>query len=356
MNNFISNSPYENNIVYAAIACNIMPNNSTGLALVIYTPTMRPAGSHVDGNVANPVLARLATLHAQMKSLTDQIASMATGITKSNDTTTRLQETVANIVSGQTVVQNTASRYNVTSGVEAVTGLSSLMEDDYVPGKRHPAILVRFDLRIMAKTSNTFLIEIDQWVSEKSGWVFTSYFTGGYNHGLALALTAYLRSQPQSAGILTSDLACMVKNHFCNQVCESCRMPSSANRKRTASRRHQRGLLLFCQRSMAYLENKEAIDMVTKRDNCAHVLQKAVMSDDETDDEATRSASSKRLKVHRPSWRSDELQMLLESPDDYAVTKGQQRSLKLIPCTRVTCDADVLNDLKVPLAQWTIKD
>ncbi|KAL0073564.1 hypothetical protein F4703DRAFT_1936480 [Phycomyces blakesleeanus] len=114
MNNFTSNSPYENNIVYAAIACNIMPNNSTGLALVIYTPTMRPAGSHVDGNVANPVLARLATLHAQMKSLTDQIASMATGITKSNDTTTRLQETVANIVSGQTVVQNTHWKNDLT--------------------------------------------------------------------------------------------------------------------------------------------------------------------------------------------------------------------------------------------------
>ncbi|KAL0073565.1 hypothetical protein F4703DRAFT_1972081 [Phycomyces blakesleeanus] len=245
----------------------------------------------------------------------------------------------------------TASRYNVTSGVEAVTGLSSLMEDDYVPGKRHPAILKLINGYLKKRNFSSSDQRKVVANAAKPGWVFTSYFTGGYNHGLALALTAYLRSQPQSAGILTSDLACMVKNHFCNQVCESRRMPSSANRKRTASRRHQRGLLLLCQRSMAYLENKEAIDMVTKRDNCAHVLQKAVMSDDETDDEATRSASSKRLKVHRPSWRSDELQTLLESLDDYAVAKGQQRSLKLIPCTRVTCDADVLNDLKVPLAQ-----
>ncbi|KAL0073300.1 hypothetical protein F4703DRAFT_1972676 [Phycomyces blakesleeanus] len=252
-----------------------MPNNNTGLELVMYAPTTRPAGSHVDGNVANPVLAMLASLNAQMKSLTDQIASMATGITKSNDTITRLQETVANIVSDQTVVQNTASRYNVTSGVEAVTGLSLLMEDDYVPGKRHPAIL--------------------------PGLVLTSYFTGGYNHGLALALTAYLRSQPQSDGILTSDLARMVKNYFCNQVRESCRMPSSANRKRTASRRHQCSLLLLHRHSMAYLENKEVIDMVTKRDDCAHVLQKTVMSDDETDNEATRSANSKCLKAHCPS-------------------------------------------------------
>ncbi|KAL0075544.1 hypothetical protein J3Q64DRAFT_1841368 [Phycomyces blakesleeanus] len=167
MNNFTSNSPSENNFVHAAIARNIMPNNNTGLTLVMYTPTMRPAGSHVDDNVADPVLAMLASLNAQMKSLTDQIASMATSITRSNDITTHLQETVANIVSGQTVVQNTASRYNVTSDIEAVTGLSSLMEDDYVPGKRYPAISIRFDLRIMVKTSNTFLIEIDQWVSEK---------------------------------------------------------------------------------------------------------------------------------------------------------------------------------------------
>ncbi|OAD66359.1 hypothetical protein PHYBLDRAFT_152431 [Phycomyces blakesleeanus NRRL 1555(-)] len=222
MNNFTSNSPSENNFVHAAIARNIMPNNNTGLTLVMYTPTMRPAGSHVDDNVADPVLAMLASLNAQMKSLTDQIASMATSITRSNDITTHLQETVANIVSGQTVVQNTASRYNVTSDIEAVTGLSSLMEDDYVPGKRYPAISIRFDLRIMVKTSNTFLIEIDQWLE----WVLISYFTDGYNHGLALALTAYLQIQPQSAGILTRELACMKKNcikktlawfvNFCN--------------------------------------------------------------------------------------------------------------------------------------------
>ncbi|OAD66369.1 hypothetical protein PHYBLDRAFT_152443 [Phycomyces blakesleeanus NRRL 1555(-)] len=285
MNNFTSNSPSENNFVHAAIARNIMPNNNTGLTLVMYTPTMRPAGSHVDDNVADPVLAMLASLNAQMKSLTDQIASMATSITKSNDITTRLQETVANIVSGQTVVQNTASRYNVTSDIEAVTGLSSLMEDDYVPGKRYPAISIRFDLRIMVKTSNTFLIEIDQWPE----WVLISYFTDGYNHGLALALTAYLQIQPQSAGILTSELACM------RQLC-SC--PS-----------------------------------------------KAAMSDGKTDDETTRSVGSKRLKAHYSSWRSDEFQTLLESLDDYAVAKEQQRSLKLIPCTRVMRDADVPNDL-----------
>ncbi|OAD72691.1 hypothetical protein PHYBLDRAFT_73096 [Phycomyces blakesleeanus NRRL 1555(-)] len=320
MNNFTSNSPSENNFVHAAIACNIMPNNNTGLASVMYIPTTRPAGSHVDDNVADPVLAMLVSLNAQMKSLTNQIASMATGSTKSNDTTTRLQETVVNIVSGQTVVQNTASRYNVTSGIEVVTGLSSLIEDDYVPGKRHSAISIRFDLRIMAKTSNTFFIEIDQWPRR----VLTSYFIGGYNHSLALALTAYLRSQPQSAGIFTSDLARM-KNHFCNQIHESCRTPSTANRKRTASRRQQCSLLLLHWHSMAYLENKEVIDMVTKRDDCAHVLQKT-------------------------------LQTLLESLDNYAVAKGRQRSLKLIPHTRVTCDVDVSNDLKVPLAQWTIKD
>ncbi|KAL0079601.1 hypothetical protein F4703DRAFT_1796771 [Phycomyces blakesleeanus] len=279
MNNLTANSPSENNFVHAAIACNIMPNNNTGLELVMYIPTTRPAVSHVDGNVADPVLAMLASLNAQMKSFTNQIANMATGITKSNDTTTRLQETVANIVSGQTVVQNTTSRYNVTSGVEAVTGLSSLIEDDYVPGKRHPAISIRFDLRMMAKTSNTFLIEINQWVSEK----------------------AELQHKPQSAGILTSDLVCMVKNYFCNQIRESCRTPSSANRKRIASRRHQHSLLLLCQRSVAYLENKEAIDTVTKRDDCAHVLQKAAISDDETDDETTRLAGSKCLKAHYPS-------------------------------------------------------
>ncbi|KAL0079369.1 hypothetical protein J3Q64DRAFT_1702129 [Phycomyces blakesleeanus] len=289
MNNLTANSLSENNFVHAAIACNIMPNNNTGLELVMYIPTTRPAVSHVDGNVADPVLAMLASLNAQMKSFTNQIANMATGITKSNDTTTRLQETVANIVSGQTVVQNTTSRYNVTSGVEAVTGLSSLIEDDYVPGKRHPAISIRFDLRMMAKTSNTFLIEINQW----PGWVLTSYFTGSYNYGLAQTLTVYLWSKPQSAGILTSDLVCMVR--------ESCRTPSSANRKRIASRRHQHSLLLLCQRSVAYLENKEAIDTVTKRDDCAHVLQKAAISDDETDDETTRLAGSKCLKAHYPS-------------------------------------------------------
>ncbi|KAL0090985.1 hypothetical protein F4703DRAFT_1914126 [Phycomyces blakesleeanus] len=271
-----------------------MPNSNTGLASVMYTPTTRPAGSHVDGNVADSVLAMLACLNAQMKSLTDQIASMATSITKSNDTTTCLQETVANIVSGQTVVQNTASRYNVTSGVEAVTGLSSLMEDDYVPGKRHPAISKLINGYLKKRNFSSSDQRKVAMNAAKPGWVLTSYFTGGYNHSLALALTAYLRSQPQSAGILTSDLAC----------------------------------ILLCQRSMAYLENKEAINIVTKRDDYAHVLQNAAMSDDETDDEATRSAS----------------------------TKGQQRSLKLIPRIRVMCDADVPNDLKVPLAQWTIKD
>ncbi|KAL0076450.1 hypothetical protein F4703DRAFT_1797912 [Phycomyces blakesleeanus] len=162
MNNFTSNSPSENNFVHAATARNIIPNNNTGLALVMYIPTTRPTGSYVDDNVTDPVLAMLTSLNAQMKNLTDQIASMATSITKSNDITTRLQETVANIVSDQTVVQNTASRYNVTSGIEAVTGLSSLMEDDYVSGKRYSAISIRFVLGIIVKTSNTFLIEIDQ--------------------------------------------------------------------------------------------------------------------------------------------------------------------------------------------------
>ncbi|OAD74834.1 hypothetical protein PHYBLDRAFT_167175 [Phycomyces blakesleeanus NRRL 1555(-)] len=114
----------------------------------------------------------------------------------------------------------------------------------------------------------------------KLGWVLTSYFTGGYNHGLVLALTAYLRSQPQSAGILTIDLARIVKNHFCNQVHESCRMSLSANRKRTASKRQQHDLLLICQHFMTYLKNKEVINTVTKRDNCAYILQKAAMSDD----------------------------------------------------------------------------
>ncbi|KAL0096496.1 hypothetical protein J3Q64DRAFT_1855515 [Phycomyces blakesleeanus] len=353
MNNFTSNSPSENNFVHAAIARNIMPNSNTGLASVMYTPTTRPAGSHVDGNVADPVLAMLACLNAQMKSLTDQIASMATSITKSNDTTTCLQETVANIVSGQTVVQNTASRYNVTSGVEAVTGLSSLMEDDYVPGKRHPAISKLINGYLKKRNFSSSDQRKVATNAAKPGWVLTSYFTGGYNHSLALALTAYLRSQPQSAGILTSDLACIVKNHFCNQIHESRRRLHLQTEKEL----HQEDIsMLLCQRSMAYLENKEAIDTVTKRDNCAHVLQNAAMSDDETDDEATRLASSKRLKAYRPNWRSDELQTLLERLDDYAVAKGQQRSLKLIPRIRVTCDADVPNDLKVPLAQWTIKD
>ncbi|KAL0079865.1 hypothetical protein F4703DRAFT_1796198 [Phycomyces blakesleeanus] len=302
MNNFTSNSPSENNFVHAAIACNIMPNNNTSLASVMYIPTMRPAGSHVDDNVADPVLAMLASLNAQMKSLTNQIASMATGSTKSNDTTTRLQETVVNIVSGQTVVQNTASRYNVTSGIEMKLINGYLKKQNFSSS----------DQRKVAANG------------AKPRRVLTSYFIGGYNHSLALALTAYLRSQPQSAGIFTSDLARM-KNHFCNQIYESCRTPSTANRKRTASRRHQCSLLLLHWHSMAYLENKEVIDMVTKRDDCAHVLQKT-------------------------------LQTLLESLDNYAVAKGQQRSLKLIPHTRVTCDVDVSNDLKVPLAQWTIKD
>ncbi|KAL0082822.1 hypothetical protein J3Q64DRAFT_1850056 [Phycomyces blakesleeanus] len=290
MNNFTSNSPSENNFVHAAIACNIMPNNNTGLASVMYIPTTRPAGSHVDDNVADPVLAMLVSLNAQMKSLTNQIASMATGSTKSNDTTTRLQETVVNIVSGQTVVQNTASRYNVTSGIEVVTGLSSLIEDDYklINGYLKKRNFSSSDQRKVAANG------------AKPRRVLTSYFIGGYNHSLALALTAYLRSQPQSAGIFTSDLARM-KNHFCNQIHESCRTPSTANRKRTASRRQQCSLLLLHWHSMAYLENKEVIDMVTKRDDCAHVLQKTVMSDDETDNEATRSANSKCLKAHCPS-------------------------------------------------------
>ncbi|KAL0076453.1 hypothetical protein F4703DRAFT_1934089 [Phycomyces blakesleeanus] len=117
--------------------------------------------------------------------------------------------------------------------------------------------------------------------------------------------------------------------------------PAERLHLQTEKELHQEDIsVLLCQRSVAYLENKEAIDMVTKRDDCTHVLQKTAMSDNKTDDEATRLPSSKRLKAHHPSWR----------------TKEQQRSLKLIPCTRVTCDADVPNDLKVPLAQWTIKD
>ncbi|KAL0079609.1 hypothetical protein F4703DRAFT_1796778 [Phycomyces blakesleeanus] len=152
------------------------------------------------------------------------------------------------------------------------------------------------------------------------------------NHGLASAMSTYLRRQLCSAGIVTRVLEGIVKKHFSNQVRESRRSAKSTKRKNTATRRRQHDVALLHQCGLTYKENKNAIDKFMDKVDCAHAIQKATMSDKESDDK-------------------NSLQKLFTSLDKYSTLKTKKRTARKITRVWAMCDAAVPTNLKVPLAQ-----
>ncbi|KAL0079174.1 hypothetical protein J3Q64DRAFT_1839376 [Phycomyces blakesleeanus] len=279
MNNFAPADYSFNNFMYAAIAHSAAPGSSNFMLPDNAMTAMMSTHSQATKSISDPLISMMSTMNNQLKGLANQVLLMADDITLSNQTMTCLQKTVTNILAGQTAIHDVASRCNTTSSTELA------LIRDYVKTQNFTSNNPR---EIAANDA-------------KPEWVLTSYFMSSDNHGLASAMSAYLQRQPCSAGIAMRVLEGMVKNYFSNQVRESCRSAEFTKRKDTAIRRHQCGVTLLCRRGLAYKENKDAINKFMDRVDCVHAIQKATMSDEESDDEDP--ARDKTLMTYCPSWR-----------------------------------------------------
>ncbi|KAL0075091.1 hypothetical protein F4703DRAFT_1967187 [Phycomyces blakesleeanus] len=291
MNNFAPADYSFNNFMYAAIAHSAAPGSSNFMLPDNAMTAMMSTYSQTTKSISDPLILMMSTMNNQLKGLANQVLLMAGDITLSNQAMTCLQKTVTNILAGQTAIHDVASRCNTTSSTELVGGFSSLMEEDTQKYQDY------------VKTQN-FTSNNPREIAAndaKPEWVLTSYFTSSDNHGLASAMSAYLRRQPCSAGIAMPVLEGMVKNYFSNQVRESCRSAEFTKRKDTAIRRRQCGVALLCRYGLVYKKNKDEINKFMDRVDCVHAIQKATMSDKESDDEDP--ARDKTLMTYCPSWR-----------------------------------------------------
>ncbi|KAL0087276.1 hypothetical protein J3Q64DRAFT_1697828 [Phycomyces blakesleeanus] len=283
MNNFASADYLFNNFMYAAIAHSAAPGSSNFMLPDNAMTAMMSTHSQATKSISDSLILMMSTMNNQLEGLANQVLLMTGDITLSNQTMTCLQKTATNILAGQTVIHDVASRCNTTSSTELTFIKNHVKTQNFT-------------------SNNTKEIAAN---GAKSEWVMTSYLMSSDNCGLASAMSAYLQRQPCSTGMATHVLEGMVKNHFSNQVPESCRSTKTTGRKNTATRTRQRDVALLLWRELAYKENKDAIDKFMDRVDCAHAIQKVTMSDEESDNKD--SARNKTLMAYCSSWRSIEI-------------------------------------------------
>ncbi|KAG2194273.1 hypothetical protein INT47_009683 [Mucor saturninus] len=182
-------------------------------------------------------------------------------------------------------------------------------------------------------------------------------------------LRDYILSQPRAAGFWPGMVVQKIKNNYKYYHLTSNMSEEQASAKKRKVRANTRLVEIHLRRVEAYKRHWRAIDeeMGHKPENpdemaYLHVLQKDVMSDGESDMEDVAPGISMRvLCVARPSWRSDELNRLLEVIDHLAREDDLRRSSTKTK-TRMPRQQKTIKEIPAPshltlnLPAWVFKN
>ncbi|KAL0075366.1 hypothetical protein F4703DRAFT_1934947 [Phycomyces blakesleeanus] len=257
---------------------------------------------------------KIDSLSSEINKISRWMNNVETGVRLSNETNVYLKKAVNDIIDTQTTL-NSATTSNMTNrNTISVRDYASLIEEDTTE-------LIHGYIRNPNFTSldRTKIAENN----ERVGWSLTNNFKNEYNNALAVRLVNYLRIQKDAVDVPTSDLIRIIKNHFWNQVREFRSSPSKKTSWKSLSKRHSCKKALYDHCVLTYQIYKTNIDTLIKISDCGRVLLRTVMSDGESDEEG-------KLQVYCPSWRSDKLQVVINTVDDFSVVRLKKKANSLL--------------------------
>ncbi|KAG2192666.1 hypothetical protein INT47_009236 [Mucor saturninus] len=149
-------------------------------------------------------------------------------------------------------------------------------------------------------------------------WRTEVHFNESPNKELVLELLAYLGPTFINTGLRQRDLWDSVYRNFCRRRRQERASPEARVAANARARKAGREADHFHRRRMAYLSNKDAIDNAIGND-CSALIQKAAMSEGESEDEFPGVPGWRMIRTVRPGWRSDEFNQLIELLDSYSL-------------------------------------
>ncbi|KAG2191853.1 hypothetical protein INT47_002868 [Mucor saturninus] len=165
------------------------------------------------------------------------------------------------------------------------------------------------------RSNNPDLVEAN---NRKPSWRTDVAFNESPNKELVLEIMAYLQPRFLESGLRYPDLRRYIYTNFNGRRTQEKKSFEKRAEANARSRRNGRQADHLTRRREAYSNNKAAIDQEMDRD-CSNLIQKAAMSEGESDDEGSDASFGRRILTARPSWRSDEFNHFLELVDDYVL-------------------------------------
>ncbi|KAI9009329.1 hypothetical protein CLU79DRAFT_839961 [Phycomyces nitens] len=182
-------------------------------------------------------------------------------------------------------------------------------------------------------------------------WKTDVYFNKSSNKELVLELLAYL-GQCSSMKAYTKRIIMRIPTRtFVGDVAKKRRLLRHGSRQMFVAEKPY-----FNRRRVAYHSNKDAIVSVMGND-CSALIQKAVMSEGESEDEIPRVSDRRMIRTIRPSWKSNEFNQSNALMDSYSLlglgVNVRQMLLRVFDCV---ADLAVPERITPPLSQWALRE
>ncbi|OAD74078.1 hypothetical protein PHYBLDRAFT_144538 [Phycomyces blakesleeanus NRRL 1555(-)] len=190
----------------------------------------------------------------------------------------------------------------------------------------------------------------------KPRWDTNVAFNKSPNREIAERLLSNLERRFGSSSMRRSNLQKRLHINFTSRTHRERMSDDEIAETNALTRRAARADDNECCRVLAYKDNKEAIDLVMLRD-CANTLQKAVMSDGESDNEMDEDGIKHVIHIVQPSWRSDECNRFIALVDTYAVQAiGSSANKRIRRITTSVSNSAVPDNISPNFPRWGLRD
>ncbi|OAD79368.1 hypothetical protein PHYBLDRAFT_139398 [Phycomyces blakesleeanus NRRL 1555(-)] len=250
----------------------------------------------------------------------------------------------------QAIAQQALVASSVTQGVTA----ANVSTNRHTKGEMHAIVLNLINRRMWARNFRSNDSELVAENKSRRRWNTDERIDHPDNVEVINYLRQYIVAQPRTAGFWEDMIVQKIKNNY-----KTCFRAVNATPEQASSKRRNNHI------------NSRRIEQDTKMgykpgnpDEMAylHLLEKSVMSDGESEDEdVTPIICVQVLQVARPSWRSAELNRLIqfidflaaENDKKIATPQSKQRMLRYLKTIAVT---PVPGHLTAILPVWTIQN
>ncbi|OAD65044.1 hypothetical protein PHYBLDRAFT_153849 [Phycomyces blakesleeanus NRRL 1555(-)] len=265
----------------------------------------------------------------------------------------------------QAIAQQALVASSVTQGVTA----ANVSTNRHTKGEMCAIVLNLINGRMWARNFRSNDPELVAENESRRRWNTDERIDHPDNVEVINYLRQYIVAQPRTAGFWEDMIVQKIKNNYktCFRAVNA--TPEQASSKRRNNRINSHRIEIHLRRVDTYINNWLAIDtkMGYKPGNpdemaYLHLLEKSVMSDGESEDEdVTPIIRVRVLQVARPSWRSAELNRLIqfidflaaENDKKIATPQSKQRMPRYLKAIAVT---PVPSHLTAILPVWTIQN